>query len=334
MSHRLPVTVALLFTATMLPLTVAAKTPTKKNIPVPYTLQAPQHKWVQPWEDACEEAATLMVNEFYAGNKVTRLPVDTAVAKLRQLIATEDAIFQHNKDTNADEMTRLINDFLPWEAFRVDKPNVEQIKSEIDNNRPVIALTYGKALKNPNFRAGGPDYHTLVLKGYDDAREDFIAHDPGIGRGLDYHYSYATMMAALHDFVPGKKTKTGTPVVLFTTKVVSDSKHTDGDKDGLDKAAEITAGTSLFSADTDHDGYKDGEEITAGYSPLVNERAIPMGSLLKTKDSSAVYFLGIAEKFPIASPEVADAHAWNLNEVKIVSQKFLDSLYTRDVIRQ
>lgn len=334
MSYRLPVSLALVFTAALLPLEAAAKVTTKKNIPIPFTLQAPQHKWVQPWEDACEEAATLMVSEYYAGNKAARLPATTAVTKLRQLITTEDAIFQKNKDTNADEMTRLINEFLPWEAWRVDKPSLDQIKSEIDNNRPIIALAYGKGLKNPYFRRGGPDYHTLVLKGYDDAREQFIAHDPGIGKGLDYRYSYATMMAALHDFVPDGNTKNGTPVVLFTTKVVSDSKSTDGDKDGLDKAAEIAAGTSLFSADTDRDGYKDGEELAAGYSPLINERAISMGSLLKTKDSSAVYFLGIAEKFPIGSPAVAEAHGWDLKKVKIVSQKFLDSFYTRDVIKQ
>jgi len=41
----------------------------------------------------------------------------------------------------------------------------------------------------------------------------------------------------------------------------------DSDDDGLNDAAELSAGTDLLVADTDGDGYSDGTEISHGYSP-------------------------------------------------------------------
>ena len=187
------------------------------NLAIPFTLQAPHNNWVQPWADACEESVTVMVSEYYKSNPATRLTAATATLEMQKIINWENLEFGANKDTNAEQMAQIINTYLPWTATVVAYPTLYDIKSEIDAARPVIALAYGKGLKNPYFRAPGPTYHTVVIKGYDDATHEFITHEPGVGRGLDYRYGYDTLMDALHDFVPGGKTLTGTPVVLFTS---------------------------------------------------------------------------------------------------------------------
>ena len=59
-------------------------------------------------------------------------------------------------------------------------------------------------MENPYFRVPGPLYHALVIVGYDDAKKEFITHDPGTRRGENYHYSQEIIWNAAHDF-PGKK---------------------------------------------------------------------------------------------------------------------------------
>ncbi len=187
------------------------------SLPIPFTAQAPLGQWsTQPWADACEESVTIMVNHFYNGNNSSKLSTSVAMSDMNKIVTIENRLFGFNKDTNAEQMAEVINQYLPYRATVIPYPSLKDIKGELDAGRPVIALTTGKALKNPHFRGSGPDYHTLVIKGYDDATESFITLEPGTTRGLDYRYSYDTLMNALHDFVPGGKTAEGVPVVLFT----------------------------------------------------------------------------------------------------------------------
>ena len=187
------------------------------SLPVPFTAQAPYGQWTaQPWADACEEAVTVMLTHFYNGNNSAQIPAKVATADINKLVGIENWLFGYNKDTNAQQMTQLINEYLPWRATVVEYPSFDAIKNEIAAGRPVIALVHGRALANPYFRAGGPDYHTVIIKGFDDDKQAFITQEPGVNRGLDYPYSYDTLMNALHDFVPGGKTINGTPTVLFT----------------------------------------------------------------------------------------------------------------------
>ncbi|PIR75213.1 MAG: hypothetical protein CO030_02085 [Candidatus Magasanikbacteria bacterium CG_4_9_14_0_2_um_filter_42_11] len=37
---------------------------------VPFTSQAPDSIWVQPWQDACEETTVFMVHRFYMGRNI------------------------------------------------------------------------------------------------------------------------------------------------------------------------------------------------------------------------------------------------------------------------
>ena len=44
---------------------VNAALPPQYFISVPFTSQAPEKNWEQPWQDACEEAAVLMLDAYY-----------------------------------------------------------------------------------------------------------------------------------------------------------------------------------------------------------------------------------------------------------------------------
>lgn len=292
------------------------------NLKVPFTPQAPHNNWSQPWQDACEESTIVMVDHFYAGQALDKIK---ATEKINRILRIKNNTYGWSLDENAEKMKKIIDNFLPWEARIVKNPSIEQIKTEIDNNRPVIALTHGKYLYNPNFRHGGPDYHTVVISGYDDEAKEFITQEPGTHKGQDYKYSYETMMNAIHDFLPGN-TKNGDKKVLFTTKEISESKNTDGDKDGLTKQEELKYGTILWLTDSDGDGYSDGNEVKQGYHPTLAESKLPNTSLIKSLNNPKVYLLENNKKRHIPNEQVFLQNGWQWNQIKIVSDIFVSKL--------
>lgn len=297
-----------------------------QSLSVPFILQAPQHNWVQPFEDACEEASMLMVNNFYQG--IQKLTEKQAANAILKIVKFENKHFGFNKDTNAKQTAEFINLYLPYEAKVVENPTLELIKTELDVKHPMIIPLYGKALKNPSFKNGGPDYHMVVISGYDDSKNEFIVQEPGIGKGKNYRYLYTTLLNANHDFLSKNNTKNGVKVVIFTTPDISTSSDTDGDIDGLVKKDEIIFGTDLMNPDTDNDGFTDGAEIKSGYSPIVNENHLANNSLIKTTDSPNIYLLQNKLKQHILNEIVFAKHNWNFKKVIIVSNKFINNLKT------
>ncbi len=235
-----------------------------KALPVPFTSQAPFMDWREPWQNACEESSIAMVDMYY--RKQTFTPA-LARQEILHSLKLKQSLFGWSLDENAEKIASVINNFYHWEATVIRKPTLEMMKREIDANRPIIALVYGRALRNPYFLSGGPDYHVLVLSGYDDDKAQFISQEPGTRRGLDFRYSYDTIMGALHDFVPGKRTVLGEPTVLFTSLTLRTSGNTDGDRDGLSKADELRYGSIIWLKDSDGDGMSDGDEVKNNSSP-------------------------------------------------------------------
>lgn len=76
--------------------------------------------------------------------------------------------------------------------------SIDDIKKELADGKPVIVPAAGKMLPNPNFRNGGPNYHMLVIKGYDS--NGFITNDPGTRLGKDFRYSFNDLYNAIHDY--------------------------------------------------------------------------------------------------------------------------------------
>ncbi len=174
--------------------------PVEMNLAVPFMLQAPKQNWDMPYQEACEEASLLMTVNFLNGRST---------------------------DFSPDESDRLILDLVDYETRQGDPPDVtlsriadiarnryglrtrltsvtsiDQIKNAVANGYPVIIPASGKALKNPNFRNGGPPYHMVVVKGYlSDGR--IITNDPGTRKGKEYVYGASLFLNAIHDWNDG-----------------------------------------------------------------------------------------------------------------------------------
>lgn len=310
-------------TACLLPSTANAG-----SFSVPFTAQAPEGRWVQPWEDMCEEASIIMVDQYYQKRELT---VPRSKALLLHIFHLKNKHFGRSLDESAETMTALINNFLPWEAHIVNNPSLEQIKEQIDLERPVIVPVSGKDLKNPRFRNGGPRYHVLVISGYNDQKQEFITQEPGTKYGLDFRYTYDTIMDANHDLVSGD-IREGSRRMIFTISELDGSKDSDGDKDGLTKAEEIAFGTSLTEQDTDRDGFMDGTEVSNGYSPTTNEMKLPHNSLIKLLDNPRVYLFANNRKHPIASEAAFTKGGWHWQAIKTVSERFLNAILPGDLI--
>jgi hypothetical protein len=307
------------------PIIVVAATDAPVLLSVPYSSQSPYGAWVEPWQNACEETTIAMVDAFYGKRKLDKVTGTTAI---RLALKLREHRYGKSLDESAETVMGLINAYYPWEARVIRNPSLEAIQEELRAGRPVIAMAHGKALKNPRFQQGGPDYHTFVLSGFDAVTKEFITQEPGTTTGQNYRYSFTTVMSALHDFVPNKKTITGVPTVLFTSPQLNTSANSDGDGDGLSKRDELRYGTVLYLSDSDGDGYTDGEEVSIGFNPTKNESALLQGTLVKNPIEPFVFRLENGTKRYIVSEQVFYAHGWRWSQVVLVSERFLASVPT------
>ena len=53
---------------------------------------------------------------------------DLAKKKIELLVSLENKYLGLNKDNNAKQIVEIINKFLPWEAYVVKNPTLDQIK--------------------------------------------------------------------------------------------------------------------------------------------------------------------------------------------------------------
>lgn len=182
------------------------------NLAVPFTSQAPEKDWEQPWQDACEEAAVLMLDAYYKGYGLSPLFAKDEILKM---VAWEENTMGWGRSINIEKVQKLAS----WQVGKLDKgdfkiienPTVEQIKQSISNGHPVLVVADGKVLPNPHFRNGGPEYHALIIRGY--TSDKFITNDPGTQHGENFTYLYGDLMNAIRDWNNGD-VKNGRRVVL------------------------------------------------------------------------------------------------------------------------
>lgn len=142
-----------------------------------------------------------MVDAFYRGRS-TAFGADEAAEAILKVVAFEDATYGYNKDTTTQEVARTAKEYFGYEsAFIRPLETPEDMKRVLANGYPIIVPAYGKALGNPNFRNGGPEYHMLVVKGYTKDGK-WITNDPGTRRGADYLYANDVLLNAIHSFHP------------------------------------------------------------------------------------------------------------------------------------
>lgn len=188
---------------------VTADTATFVSLTVPYVSQVPDGKWIDPWDESCEEASTVMIDRFYQG--YSRFPTVDAKRDMQQMIDWEKEHFELYTDINAEETVRLINEHTRFRATIQRFPLVEDIKSALRDGRPVMAFVNMFELYRE--RNLGDSFHIIVVIGFDDVKKEFIVHDPA---RKEQRYPYTILMNALHDYQKTTREGDGDPTVIFT----------------------------------------------------------------------------------------------------------------------
>jgi uncharacterized protein YvpB len=192
---------------------------TQVSLDVPYINEAPDDNWTGPWKNACEEASMAMVEKYYFGKSA--VAVKEAKVFMTMLFTKQNNIWGSNADSDAKRTAQLINDYTIYNAKIIDNPTVEDIKKEIQQKRPVIALHYGFDLNNKDIPfvplPRGTSYHMTVVVGYDDDTREFIVNDTGDRKdGKNHHYDYDLFVNSLHDFDFKVHKANGPARVIFT----------------------------------------------------------------------------------------------------------------------
>jgi|GEM_PF-798756 len=192
--------------------------PQQYLLSIPFTSQAPEKNWAEPWQDACEEASLLMLDAYYKGYNLSPLFARDEILKMvaweeqkrwgtsisiTDIKLMAEDYFHLNKNTeNTKTQKQLNNETIKQYNNRtiriIENPTIEQIKKSIANKNPVLVVADGKVLPNPHFQNGGPDYHALIIRGYDE--ENFITNDPGTQFGENFKYKYNDLINAIHDW--------------------------------------------------------------------------------------------------------------------------------------
>lgn len=179
------------------------------NLDVPYTSQAPERNWADPWQNACEEAAVLMIDAYVRGYGLSPL---SAKDEIIRMVKWQE---ERNWFTsiNAADVQKFFVEYLGYKkTVRViENPTVEYIKQLLNEGKPVLALAHGKTLGNKYYSNGGPDYHAFVIRGY--TKDKFITNDPGVNRGANFLFPIENVMKSLRDW-NGGDVKNGTPVII------------------------------------------------------------------------------------------------------------------------
>lgn len=170
---------------------------TALNIDVPFYTQAPHANWDYPWQEACEEASILLVANVF--NEMN-LGLEAYNTELLKLVDWEMETFGAYEHTTVEQTVQMITENYNLETVVHSDPDFETLQSIINNGNLIVAPFAGKLLGNPNFRNGGPNYHMLVIKGYDAEKMHVVTHDVGTRNGENYVYSWETIELALHDW--------------------------------------------------------------------------------------------------------------------------------------
>ncbi|HAU66258.1 MAG: hypothetical protein UT30_C0003G0017 [Candidatus Uhrbacteria bacterium GW2011_GWF2_39_13] len=191
-----------------------ATVPSSLNLAVPFTSQAPDGNWDEPYQEACEEASLYMTQQYYAGQPEGKIDADRASEELLNIVAFERELFGYYEDTTAEQTGLLAETMFGLTARLIQNPTIDDVKNELVLGHPVIVPAAGRLLGNPYFTAPGPIYHMLVIRGYTE-NDQFIVNDPGTSHGEAFLYDFDKLFYALHDWNNGEEITQGAKTVLI-----------------------------------------------------------------------------------------------------------------------
>ncbi|MEK7077279.1 MAG: C39 family peptidase [Patescibacteria group bacterium] len=175
---------------------------------VPFVPQSPFGERGNPvLENACEEAVLLMGYSWAVGEPLAREEAREEIFKMAEY---ESANFGFHEDTSVADTARLMKEYFGYDGASVrDGVEARDIISELLKGNLVIIPVNGQKLGNPRFEPPGPRVHMILVRGYDFARSEFIAHDPGTQFGKDYRYSFNVIIDAFEDYPSGEEVTAG-----------------------------------------------------------------------------------------------------------------------------
>ncbi|MCB9802919.1 C39 family peptidase [Candidatus Nomurabacteria bacterium] len=166
------------------------------NLAVPFTSQAPLSDWSQPWQDACEEASFLMLDYYYQNKK---LPLPAVVSDvLKEMVDWQISNWGDHHNLTITELKDYIEANFAYRVEIIEDLDLAKIKNILNDGKPLIVPADGHLLANPYFSGNGPDYHMLVIKGYQD--NYLISNDPGTRYGADFIYQADHLLASIFDW--------------------------------------------------------------------------------------------------------------------------------------
>lgn len=168
--------------------------PARINLPVPFSSQAPNGDWNEPYQNACEETSLLMVNAYL---KQKALTADSVDLQIRELIGHNEK-FGLGPSITLEQTAEIARSYFGLETQIINDITATDIKRALADGNPVIVPAAGRMLQNPYFTGGGPWYHMLVIIGYEN--DTFITNDPGTSRGASYPYEAQLLTDAIHDW--------------------------------------------------------------------------------------------------------------------------------------
>lgn len=180
--------------------------PNKTNINVPFTTQAPFANWDDLHNDGCEEASIISV--IYYLNQKSLTP-DLAEKEIQELANWQNQNFGGQFDLPVEKVAELVDKFYlrKSDLYYSDQVTITKIKELLSSNYPVIVPLAARVINNPYYRQPGPVYHMLVIRGYDDEKQQFITNDVGTKRGESYRYDYQAFYNAIHDMPAWEQNK-------------------------------------------------------------------------------------------------------------------------------
>ena len=180
------------------PAATPVKNPTTLLLSVPFTPQAPTGNWDELHNEACEEASAIMAAAYFAGDTRAELPAAEVEKQIATLTTWQQTNFGYSLDTTAAETAEMIRSVYKLKAELVTGVTESKIKAALLANQIVIVLVNGRLIGNPYYKAPGPIYHMLVVRGFTSTR--LVTNDPGTKRGENYSYDFATIINATVDW--------------------------------------------------------------------------------------------------------------------------------------
>jgi len=170
--------------------------PDSFQLSIPFTVQAPFAVWDALHEDTCEEASFLMVKYSLDGTPIP--PKDQVDTQLKTMVDWETQHGYGGSITLSQLQDIAAQEYGITTGQVTKNITIDDIKQQITAGHSVILGMAGKLLDNPYFSNGGPNYHALVVTGYD--ATGFITNDPGSRQGENFHYTYTNFYNAIHDW--------------------------------------------------------------------------------------------------------------------------------------